>query len=355
MRSNSYRFFQNRECKFFPCHEVQDEDDFNCLFCYCPLYLDDNCIGSPEYIITGRGQRIKDCSSCLVVHSPEMYDKVIAHLRRQDEILRVDLRKMKSQLMDRLFRITHINDMDEDMRAEHRLVADRVVDKVMTGSVAETLDCDGEVSVCKGAALDCTEVVSNHKGAVLDCTETVSNPMEVSVLLQPFAGECVREGYLEFGNKKIECNVLEQIDTAGVEKGYLYAFHAPYVDLESAGSVLEQYYMEAFQVACMDVIRGWIQGYLERKNSVYEKKYCSPSFGPGYYGMGMDAVPELLGLMDASQVGVSWNGECMSPKMSLVGTYLIAGEDVFAVDSDCIDCIGQRGGCEFCINRADKR
>lgn len=313
MRSNSYRFFQNRECKFFPCHEVQDEDDFNCLFCYCPLYLDDNCIGSPEYIITGRGQRIKDCSSCLVVHSPEMYDKVIAHLRRQDEILRVDLRKMKSPLMDRLFQITHINDMDEDMRAEHRLLADRVVDRSMTGSLSKALDS-----------------------------------MEVSVLLQPFAGECVYKGYLEFGNKKIECNVLEQIDTAGVEKGYLYAFHAPYVDLESAGSVLEQYYMEAFQVACMDVIRGWIQGYLERKNSVYEKKYCSPSFGPGYYGMGMDAVPELLGLMDASQVGVSWNGERMSPKMSLVGTYLIAGEDVFEVDSDCRDCIGHSGGCEFC-------
>ena len=314
MRSNSYRFFQNRECEFFPCHEVQDEAAFNCLFCYCPLYLDDNCIGSPEYIITGRGQRIKDCSSCLVVHSPEMYDKVIAHLRRQDEIIRVDLRKMKSLLMDRLFKITHINDMDEDMRAEHRQVADRVVNGIMTGSLA-----------------------------------TVSNPMEVSVLLQPFAGECVHKGYLEFGNKKIECNVLEQIDTAGVEKGYLYAFHAPVVDLENTGSVLDQYYMEAFQVACMDVIRGWIQGYLERKNCVYEKKYCSPSFGPGYYGMGMDAVPELLGLMDASQVGVSWNGERMSPKMSLVGAYLIAGEDVFEVDFDCRDCIGQSGGCEFCI------
>lgn len=328
MRSNSYRFFQNRECEFFPCHEVQDEDAFNCLFCYCPLYLDDNCLGSPEYIITGRGQRIKDCSSCLVVHSPEMYDKVIAHLRRQDEIIRVDLRKMKSLLMDRLFKITHINDMDEDMRAEHRLLVDHVVNGIMTGSLSEK---------------------TNSKETALDCTETVSNPMEVPVLLQPFAGECVHKGYLEFGNKKIECNVLEQIDTAGVEKGYLYAFHAPDVDLESAGSVLEQYYMETFQVACMDVIRGWIQGYLERKNSVYEKKYCSPSFGPGYYGMGMDAVPELLGLMDASQVGVSWNGERMSPKMSLVGAYLIAGEDVFEIDSDCRDCIGQSGGCEFCI------
>lgn len=312
--NNNYKFFQNRDCEFFPCHKVKDEDKFNCLFCYCPLYFDESCIGSPEYIVNGRGQKIKDCSSCLVVHRPEMYDKVIAHLRRQDEILRVDLRKMKSQLMDRLFQITHINDMDEDMRAEHRLVADHVVNGIMTGSLA-----------------------------------TVSNPMEVSVQLQPFAGECVHKGYLEFGNKKIECNVLEQIDTAGVEKGYLYAFHAPDVDLESAGSVLAQYYMEAFQVACMDVIRGWLQGYLERKNSVYEKKYCSPSFGPGYYGMGMDAVPELLGLMYASQVGVSWNGERMSPKMSLVGTYLIAGEDVFEVDSDCRDCIGQSGGCEFCI------
>lgn len=312
--NNNYKFFQNRDCEFFPCHKVKDEDKFNCLFCYCPLYFDESCIGSPEYIVNGRGQKIKDCSSCLVVHRPEMYDKVIAHLRRQDEILRVDLRKMKSQLMDRLFQITHINDMDEDMRAEHRLVADHVVNGIMSGSLA-----------------------------------TVSNPMEVSVQLQPFAGECVHKGYLEFGNKKIECNVLEQIDTVGVEKGYLYAFHAPEIDIESAGSVLEQYYMEAFQVACMDVIRGWLQGYLERKNSVYEKKYCSPSFGPGYYGMGMDAVPELLGLMDASQVGVSWNGERMSPKMSLVGTYLIAGEDVFEVDSDCIDCIGQRGGCEFCI------
>ena len=320
MSSNSYRFFQNRECQFFPCHNVQDEDGFNCLFCYCPLYLDDNCIGSPEYIITGRGQRIKDCSSCLVVHRPEMYDKVIAHLGRQEELLRVDLRKFENQIKDRLAKITHINDMEEDMRAEHRLMADRVVDGIMTEQKA-----DGSY---------CTDVV---------------------VLLQPFVSECVHDGYLKFGNKKIECNVLEQIDTSSVEKGYLYVFHAPEVDLERAGSVLEQYYMEAFQVACMDVVRVWLQGYLGRKNSVYEKRYCSSSFGPGYYGMSMDTIPELLGLMDAAQVGVTWNGERMSPKMSLVGTYLIAGEDVLEVDSDCRDCIGQSGGCEFCVNRSDKR
>lgn len=349
MNNNSYRFFQNKECQFFPCHKVQDEENFNCLFCYCPLYLDENCIGSPEYIITGRGQRIKDCSSCLMVHIPEMYDKVIAHLGRQEELLRVDLRKLESQIKDRLAQIAHINDMEEDMRAEHRLVADRMVESVLYGSLTATRDCMEAASVCTEATTACKDVASNRMGTASDCMEAATNGTEVSVLLQPFAGACVHNGYLEFGNKKIVCNVLEQIDTAGVEKGYLYVFHAPEVDLERPGSVLEQYYLEAFQVACMDVIRVWIQGYLERKNSVYEKRYCSPSFGPGYYGMCMDTIPELLGLMDASQVDVSWNGERMSPKMSLVGTYLIAGEDVFEVDSDCRDCIGQSGGCEFCI------
>lgn len=348
MSNNSYRFFQNKECQFFPCHKVHDEDDFNCLFCYCPLYLDDNCIGSPEYIITGRGQRIKDCSSCLVVHRPEMYDKVIAHLGRQEELLRVDLRKLESQIKDRLAQIAHINDMDEDMRAEHRMVADHVVDRVMFESVAGTFDCTGDT-------LNCTEAVSNRAGSALNCTEVVSDCPKVSVLLQPFAGECVHKGYLEFGNKKIMCNVLEKLEPGSILKGYLYVFHAPEIDIESVGSVLEQYYLEAFQVACMDVVRVWVQGYLERKNSVYEKRYCSPSFGPGYYGMSMDTIPELLGLMDASQVGVSWNGERMSPKMSLVGTYLIAGEDVFEVGADCKSCIGQKGGCEFCANRSDKR
>ena len=224
-----------------------------------------------------------------------------------------------------------------------------MVESVLYGSLTATRDCMEAASVCTEATTACKDVASNRMGTASDCMEAASNGTEVSVLLQPFAGACVHNGYLEFGNKKIVCNVLEQIDTAGVEKGYLYVFHAPEVDLERPGSVLEQYYLEAFQVACMDVIRVWIQGYLERKNSVYEKRYCSPSFGPGYYGMCMDTIPELLGLMDASQVDVSWNGERMSPKMSLVGTYLIAGEDVFEVDSDCRDCIGQSGGCEFCI------
>ena len=69
-----YKFTQNRKCEFFPCHRGLNEDDFNCLFCYCPLYaLGDKCGGNFTYLENG----IKDCSNCLVPHRRENYDRVM--------------------------------------------------------------------------------------------------------------------------------------------------------------------------------------------------------------------------------------------------------------------------------------
>ena len=69
----SYRFFENKDCKYFPCHKGLA--DFNCLFCYCPLYaLGRGCGGNFRYTENG----IKDCSGCLFPHRRENYDRVIA-------------------------------------------------------------------------------------------------------------------------------------------------------------------------------------------------------------------------------------------------------------------------------------
>ena len=51
----SASFFQNRACPHFPCHEGIAARDFNCLFCYCPLYaLGPNCGGNFTYTERGR-------------------------------------------------------------------------------------------------------------------------------------------------------------------------------------------------------------------------------------------------------------------------------------------------------------
>ena len=75
LKTENYKFFQHRECEFFPCHKTEDEENFNCLFCYCPLYaLGENCGGNFKYTEDG----IKDCSDCLVPHRKKNYEYIMS-------------------------------------------------------------------------------------------------------------------------------------------------------------------------------------------------------------------------------------------------------------------------------------
>ncbi len=80
-----YAFFQNRACEFFPCHKGADPENFNCLFCYCPLYaLGKKCGGNCSFTESG----IKDCSGCLVPHRRENYGRIIARFGELCEMIK---------------------------------------------------------------------------------------------------------------------------------------------------------------------------------------------------------------------------------------------------------------------------
>lgn len=70
----NYKFYSHRECEYFPCHKTNKPEEFNCLFCYCPLYmLGDKCGGNFRYTAKG----IKDCSKCILPHVKDKgYDYV---------------------------------------------------------------------------------------------------------------------------------------------------------------------------------------------------------------------------------------------------------------------------------------
>ena len=72
-----HSFFQNRDCAYFPCHKTGDPEDFNCLFCFCPLYaLGDRCGGNFSYLDNG----VKDCSNCLIPHKKGNYGLILEHI-----------------------------------------------------------------------------------------------------------------------------------------------------------------------------------------------------------------------------------------------------------------------------------
>lgn len=86
MKENSAKYFSNQSCAYYPCHRITDGKDFNCLFCYCPLYaLGDRCGGNFDYNDKG----LKDCSGCTLPHGEGGYEYVMAHIKEVCEIARL--------------------------------------------------------------------------------------------------------------------------------------------------------------------------------------------------------------------------------------------------------------------------
>lgn len=78
-----YSFFQNRGCEYFPCHQTSKPEDFNCLFCYCPLYaLGDRCGGNFRYTEDG----VKACDGCMFPHVRKNYGRVLEKYPQIKEI-----------------------------------------------------------------------------------------------------------------------------------------------------------------------------------------------------------------------------------------------------------------------------
>ena len=75
--------FTNRDCEYFPCHTGVEPETFNCLFCYCPLYvLGTDCGGTFKLLENG----VKDCGGCTIPHRKENYGYVTEQF---DRILRL--------------------------------------------------------------------------------------------------------------------------------------------------------------------------------------------------------------------------------------------------------------------------
>lgn len=81
--SENYKFFQHKDCEYFPCHKIKDNKDFNCLFCYCPLYtLGSKCGGNFTFTESG----IKNCTNCLIPHSKKGYEYIMSKWNEIAEI-----------------------------------------------------------------------------------------------------------------------------------------------------------------------------------------------------------------------------------------------------------------------------
>ena len=73
-KNNSYRYFQNSDCEYFPCHKINNTKNFNCLFCFCPLF----------YYCKNRINGIVKCEDCTLPHLENNYELVIFRINMHE-------------------------------------------------------------------------------------------------------------------------------------------------------------------------------------------------------------------------------------------------------------------------------
>lgn len=315
MQSN---YFCNRECEYFPCHDMEASDVFNCLFCYCPLYTKPVCPGTPQYMIGAEGQRIRDCSKCSFPHHPANYDSIMKALAEHLEFVTVRVSELYEEARELLVSYACL----ERMGREERKRQEREADKVYRNWFAKE---------------------------------------HIFLGLQSFDKSCVKDGWFQFGEKAIPCQVLKRIPHFSIRGGYFAVFHAPVwedgyhadkVSLDEGAKKVElltRYYIEMWQNALLDSLRGWIARYLERKEGVRTPVYVTDSFGAGFYGMPVTVLTQFNELIPMEQVGVhiTESGTLM-PQKSLVCLYLILNQPLDFSMQDCASCIGSTEGCVNC-------
>ena len=87
MLKADFNFYQNVECRYFPCHGKEPGtgsvpiEDFNCLFCYCPLMFIE-CDGNYTLLDSG----FKDCSKCTRNHDKDAWKFIVSRLREKMHI-----------------------------------------------------------------------------------------------------------------------------------------------------------------------------------------------------------------------------------------------------------------------------
>lgn len=177
----------------------------------------------------------------------------------------------------------------------------------------------------------------------------------------------------------IPCKILGQLSPDIIHKVYLYAMcitEQEEVMKKVKGDMLKEFYLDTWMIAFLDAGRDWTRKYLtnqleqeicrdiqlspavslteESALKLEEKQriYLSDSFGPGFYGMEIEAVEDFFRLLPCEKIGMSLKRGTMFPTKSNVGIYLALTEEFHLPSKDCKNCRSGGKSCEFCKNYA---
>lgn len=160
---------------------------------------------------------------------------------------------------------------------------------------------------------------------------------------------------LRLQEKWIQCKAFERIKKDTVIGVYVYAVTIGDMELSEKEkdasektALAEKLYKDMWGTACTDAARTVLREELGKRSAISE------SFGPGFYGMGMEEMKTIDALLGFTCIGAKLRSNMIIPEKSSAGLCFAVTEKYEPMGRQCLECIGNPRGCDFCEIRGTR-
>lgn len=169
--------------------------------------------------------------------------------------------------------------------------------------------------------------------------------------LEPAVWEGRERPALRLSDRTFSCRAFERVDTSRLPLAIPYVLTAGDCRSEME-AVLDLVYEDLWGTALVDAGREALGEHLGRSLAGAPGGLrLSPSFGPGYFGMPLEAIGSIAGLLPTEAIEVRINrGGMLIPQKSCAGIFLAGAAEAAELPVACASCgLGDStAGCRYC-------
>lgn len=147
----------------------------------------------------------------------------------------------------------------------------------------------------------------------------------------------------------ISCQAFESINWEKIKKAVFFIITQKEGRNQEEG-ILEKLYLDM-----------WKSAYLNASLKILWESYMPGKplqvYGPGYYGMAVDAIKDIYTLLSGEKIGVTLNEKfIMQPEKTTAGVFFVSqGDEMPEGLPACDFCRANKTDCSFCMVKWGKR
>lgn len=176
--------------------------------------------------------------------------------------------------------------------------------------------------------------------------DTAGIQIDLKAAVTEAAGFAVNDGRLVIEGRDMGDIGIRDDDAGKIEKVYSYVLCAG--KFETDIDPITDGFADLWGNAYCDVCHRLVKEKLAALGKA--GMMVSPPFGPGFFGMGMENLPQIMELAGADRIGVSFTGNYMLPLKSCAGFFFTSKTPLNLPAKDCASCTGSRLSCSYCRN-----